>query len=458
MPDSLNRDPMNNDSDDATRGSPMPRSRAPRLLLLLVLIAAAGGGGYWYWHHREAAQTQAANGAAPGAAPGGRAGRRGAGGPGGGPGGGAGGAAAVPVTAAAAERKDLALSLDALGTVTPLNNITVRSQVDGTLVEVAFTEGQEVKKGDLLARIDDRTYAAALAQAVAKKAYDQAQLNNARVDLQRYQGLLAANGVTRQQVDTQRAQVAMYEAQVAQDQASIDSAKTQVDYTVIRSPIDGRVGLRQVDPGNLVRSSDSSGLVTVTQMRPMTVIFTVPQQELGRLLAAQAAGPVPVETTTANGQNPGAKGTLMTVDNTVDATTGTVKARASFPNEDGKLWPGAFVNLRMRIQTVPDAVVVPLVAVQQGPNGPYLFVVKADNTVEQRSVTLGSLTETQAAVATGLQPGERVVTSGGLRLNPGTAVAVAPPAGTTPVAEAATPPVGAASSGNRSRRAGGSTP
>ncbi|MHB0704557.1 efflux RND transporter periplasmic adaptor subunit, partial [Roseomonas mucosa] len=349
---------------------------------------------------------------------------------------GPGGGVPVPVTAAAAEVRDLPLTLDALGTVTPLNTITVRSQVSGTLVEVAFREGQEVRKGDLLARIDDRTYVAALEQAKAKKAYDQAQLANAKVDLQRYQGLLAANGVTRQQVDTQRAQVAMYEAQVAQDQAAIDSAQTQVDFTVIRSPIDGRVGLRQVDAGNLVQTSDSSGLVTLTQMRPITAIFTIPQQELGRLLRAQAAGKVPVRTIAA-GDDPGAEGTLLTVDNQVDSATGTVKARAVFPNEDNRLWPGAFVNLRIGIETVPDATVVPLVAVQQGPDGAFVFVVGSDSKVEQRSVQLGPVTLAEAVIRQGLKPGERVVTSGALRLNPGATVSVVDPAAPAPEAPAA---------------------
>lgn len=423
----------------------MTRSSFSRLVVLIVLLAGLAGGGYWAWKHYlggggQDGTTAARNGAP--AAPGG-ARRRGPGGPGGG--------MPVPVTVAAAAVKDLPLTIDALGTVTPLNTITVRSQVSGTLVEVAFKEGQEVRKGDLLARIDDRTYVAALEQAKAKKAYDQAQLANAKVDLQRYQGLLAANGVTRQQVDTQRAQVAMYEAQVAQDQAAIDSAQTQVDFTVIRAPIDGRVGLRQVDPGNLVQTSDSSGLVTLTQMRPITAIFTIPQQELGRLLRAQTAGKVPVRTIAA-GDDPGAAGTLLTVDNQVDSATGTVKARAVFPNEDSRLWPGAFVNLRIGIETVPDAMVVPLVAVQQGPDGSYVFVVGGDSKVEQRPVQLGAVTLTEAVIRQGLKPGERVVTSGALRLNPGATVSVVDPA--APAREAPAVPT-ASRQGRRQAEAGG---
>ncbi|APT56180.1 efflux RND transporter periplasmic adaptor subunit [Roseomonas gilardii] len=423
----------------------MTRSSFSRLVVLIVLLAGLGGGGYWAWKHYLGGGAQdgttAARSGGPAGGPGG-ARRRGPGGPGGG--------VPVPVTAAAAEVKDLPLTLDALGTVTPLNTITVRSQVSGTLVEVAFKEGQEVRKGDLLARIDDRTYVAALEQAKAKKAYDQAQLANAKVDLQRYQGLLAANGVTRQQVDTQRAQVAMYEAQVAQDQAAIDSAQTQVDFTVIRAPIDGRVGLRQVDPGNLVQTSDSSGLVTLTQMRPITAIFTIPQQELGRLLRAQTAGKVPVRTIAA-GDDPAAAGTLLTVDNQVDSATGTVKARAVFPNEDSHLWPGAFVNLRIGIETVPDATVVPLVSVQQGPDGSFVFVVGGDSKVEQRPVQLGAVTLTEAVIRQGLKPGERVVTSGALRLNPGATVSVVDPA--APAREAPAVPT-ASRQGRRQAEAG----
>ncbi|MFC7610485.1 efflux RND transporter periplasmic adaptor subunit [Teichococcus aestuarii] len=256
-----------------------------RLLLLLLLVLGAGGGGYYLWKQRQEAAAPAGQSAAQ-TAPGSPGGRRGPGA----------GGIPIPVTLAAAAQKDLVLTLDALGTVQALNSITVRSQVSGQLMEVRFQEGQEVKAGEILARIDDRTYAAALAQAEAKKAYDQAQLENARADLRRYQGLLSASGVTRQQVDTQRAQVAMYEAQVAQDQAAIDTARAQLDYTTIRAPIDGRIGLRGVDAGNLVSSGDATGIVTITQMRPIAVSFTLPQGELARLRRAMAAGPVTVET------------------------------------------------------------------------------------------------------------------------------------------------------------------
>ena len=395
----------------------MARTRI--LLATLGLLTLGAGVGAYLWQQR------------PEAAPAGRSAAQATPGQ---PGGRGRGSAAVPVTVAAAAQKDLPLTLDALGTVQALNNVTVRSQVTGQLTEVRFREGQEVKAGEVLARIDDRTYVAALAQAQAKKAYDQAQLENARTDLKRYQGLLAANGVTRQQVDTQRAQVAMYEAQVAQDQASIDTAQTQLDYTTIRAPLDGRVGLRQVDAGNLVSTGDATGIVSITQMRPIGVSFTIPQAELPRLRRAMAAGPVVVETIPSGGGTPTqpvsqpeapARGTVLTVDNQVDPATGTVKVKAVFPNEDTRLWPGAFVSLRLQIETVPDATVVPLVAVQQGPNGAFAFVAKADSTVEQRPLVLGAVTRSEAAIREGLRPGERVVTSGALRLNPGSRIDVA---------------------------------
>ncbi|MBI0434466.1 efflux RND transporter periplasmic adaptor subunit [Roseomonas sp. KE0001] len=394
-----------------------------RILILLLLVLGLAAGGWYFWQQRQAASP--ASRTAAETAPG-RPGQAGSGR------GAAMGGIPIPVAVAAAERRDLRLTLDVLGTVQALNAITVRSQVSGILTEVPFHEGQEVEAGAVLARIDDRTYAAALAQAVAKKAYDQAQLENARTDLRRYQGLLAANGVTRQQVDTQRAQVAMYEAQVAQDQAAIDTARTQLDYTVIRAPIAGRVGLRQVDPGNLVGAGDSTGIVSVTQMRPIGVNFTIPQGELPRLRRAMAAGPVTVETIPEAGPGRSAaplRGTVQTVDNQVDAATGTVKVKAVFPNEETSLWPGAFVSLRLAVETVPDAVVVPLVAVQQGPSGPYAFVVSPEgDRVGQRPLVLGAVTQTEAAIRDGLQAGERVVISGGLRLNDGSSVVLADPA------------------------------
>ncbi|MDO9706810.1 efflux RND transporter periplasmic adaptor subunit [Paracraurococcus lichenis] len=369
--------------------------------LLLALLGGAGGGAWTWWQHHQAKPVEAE-------ATGGRPGR-------GGP---------VPVTVAAAQRQDLPIRLDAIGTVQAFNTITVRAQVDGQLLEIAFREGQMVKKGDVLARIDPRSYQAALDQAVAKKAQDEALLANARLDLQRYTSLAQNQGVSKQQQDTQRAQVAQYEAQVQADQGAIDAARTQLSFTTIRSPIDGRVGLRLVDQGNIVRAGDATGIVTVSQLQPIAVVFTLPQQELPRVQDAMARGPVPVQVVRAGETAVRAEGELLTLDNAVDAQTGTIRLKASFANDDFRLWPGAFVNVRMEVDRLPGVTTVPLVAVQRGPDGPYAFLLKPDRTVEQRPLRLGALTPGDAVVRQGLQPGDRVVTSGALRLSPGAHVLV----------------------------------
>ena len=373
--------------------------RRPAVIALALVASGAAGAGAWFLsqHSAPAAAPQQAGGAHGGGAP-------------------------VPVTAAAAQQKDVPIMLEGLGTVQALNTITVRAQVDGLLVEIAFREGQQVREGDVLARIDPRPYQAALDQAMAKKAQDEALLANARLDLQRYTALGRSEVASRQQQDTQRAQVAQYEAQAQADLAAIDSARTQLSFATIRSPIDGRVGLRLVDQGNLARAGDATGIVTVAQLQPVAVVFTLPQQDLGRVLDALERGPVSVQASTRSGTM--AQGALLALDNSVDQQTGTIRLKASFPNEDNRLWPGAFVRVRLQVDAVPDATTVPLVAVQRGPDGPYAYVVRPDRTVEQRPLQLGDLTATEAVVRQGLQPGERVVTSGALRLTPGAAVAV----------------------------------
>ena len=391
-----------------TEVSTLSKRRAPLILLAIALLVGAGGGA-WYWWQRQAATTAEAPAA-------GRPGR---------------GGAPVPVTVVAAQTQDVPIRLDAIGTVQAFNTITVRAQVDGQLQEIAFTEGQMVKQGDVLARIDPRSYQAALDQAVAKKAQDEALLANGRLDLQRYTSLARNEGVSKQQQDTQRAQVAQYEAQVAADQGAIDAARTQVSFTTIRSPINGRVGLRLVDQGNIVRAGDATGIVTVSQLQPIALVFTLPQQELGRVQEAMARGAVPVQVVRANnpgteavaaGNGPLPEGQLLTIDNTVDAQTGTIKLKASFANADFRLWPGAFVNVRLEVDRLMAVITVPLVAVQRGPEGAFAFVLKPDRTVEQRPLRLGALTASEAVVRQGIQPGERVVTSGALRLSPGAAV------------------------------------
>lgn len=402
-----------------------PRRRRRWPWLLLVLLLAGGGAAWWYWPQITGqAGGQGASQPAPNTA---RPGGRRFGGP-------------VPVTVAAAARTDIPVLLDALGTVQALNSITIRSQVEGVLTEISFTEGQEVQAGDILARIDPRTYAAALAQAEAKRAQNQALLANARLDLQRYADLARSNGASRQQLDTQRAQVAQFEAQVMADDAAIASARTQVDFTTIRSPIAGRVGIRSVDQGNLIRAGDSTGIVTVNQLAPISVLFTLPQQELPRVISAMRAGTVTVQALAADG-SVRATGTLLTPDNTVDQTTGTIRLKAGFPNEDRLLWPGAFINVRIQVGTLREALTIPLAAVQRGPDGPYAFLLRADSTVEQRNLTLGMITASVAVVTRGLEPGDAVVTSGGLRLSQGSEVSVAEPL--RPAARGA-PPVGEA--------------
>lgn len=395
--------------------------RRRRGWIWLLLLALAAGGGWYAWRQGRLPflpQPRPAAGPAAPAGPGGPRGR-----------------VAIPVSAAEARVADVPIVLDALGTVQAFNTITVVPQVTGRITEIAFTEGQEVKAGDVLVRLDPRAFQAALDQAVATKAQREAQLANARLDLQRYQQLMRINGTSQQTLDTQRAAVAQLEAQVQYDQATIENARVQLDYTVIRSPIDGRVGLRQVDLGNLVQSS-SSGIVTITQLRPISVLFTLPQQSLPQVMAALGAGTVPVETVLpetglprpdGTPAPPDPAGTLVTVDNQVDAATGTIRLKATFANEDNRLWPGAFVNIRMQVAVLRDVTAVPLVAVQRGPDGPYAFVVTAQNTVEQRPLTLGIVSGEQAVVRSGLRPGERVVTSGALRLTPGSAVVVAAP-------------------------------
>jgi multidrug efflux system membrane fusion protein len=311
-------------------------------------------------------------------------------------------------------------------------NIT--SLVDGTLLSVDYREGQEVKKGDVLARVDPVTYQAALDQAVAKKALDEAQLANAKVDLARYTNLVKTNAIAPQQLDTQRTLVAQLEAQVKLDQGAIDNAAAYLRWCTITSPIDGRTGIRLVDPGNVVRAATAMPIVVVTQIQPIALLFTLPQQQLGPVNAAIAkantagTGPLVVEALGADNKTVVDRGKLQVVNNQVDQTTGTIQLKAEFPNQNLQLWPGQFVNVRLLVDTLRDVVVVPPVAVQRGPppNTNFVYVIQADDIVSVRAVAVGQQNETQAVITRGLNAGDRVVTTGFTQLADKRPVTVAP--------------------------------
>jgi multidrug efflux system membrane fusion protein len=330
----------------------------------------------------------------------------------------------VPVLVTAARYADVPVYLDALGAVKALNTVTVRPQVDGKLIAVDVKEGQDVKRGDVLARIDPTTFQAALDQALAKKAQDEALLANARNDLARYEKLAAANAINRQQADTQRAQVAQYTAQVQADQAAIESARATLNFTTIRAPIDGRTGLRQVDEGNIVHASDPTGIVVITQLTPIAVLFNLPQQNIDEVNTAFAKAPLPVDALRADTNAVIDHGTLKVVDNQVDTSTGTVKLKAEFPNPGLRLWPGQFVNVRLLINTLKHVVVIPTGAVQRGPNGAFIYVVNGNNTAAVHPIQVRKQDEIQTVVASGVTPPERVVTTGFARLTDGARVSV----------------------------------
>jgi multidrug efflux system membrane fusion protein len=330
--------------------------------------------------------------------------------------------APIAVDTAAAAHRDMPIYLQGLGTVQAFYTVTVTARVDGELQQVAFTEGQSVRKGDLLAQIDPRPNQAALEQAVAAKAKDAAQLENAKRDLARYTILQPQDLASKQTVDTAHAMVEQLSAQVQVDQATIDNARTQLDYTRISSPINGRTGIRLVDPGNIVHAASTTGIVVVTQVQPISVVFTLPEENLGTVGAALAAGAVKVTTISREGGDALDQGTLSLIDNQIDQTTGTVKLKATFGNAQNKLWPGQYVNARVLIRTDHDALTIPTTAVQFGPNGPFTYVVKTDSTVEARPLKIGEDSDGTTIVTNGLSLNERVVTSNQYRLQPGTHV------------------------------------
>jgi membrane fusion protein, multidrug efflux system len=326
---------------------------------------------------------------------------------------------AIAVDTAAANHTDVPIYLQGLGTVQAFYTVTVTARVDGELQKIGFTEGQEVRKGDLLAQIDPRPNQAAYEQAVATKAKDAAMMENAKRDVDRYALLQPQELASKQTVDTARALLDQLKAQVQVDQALIDNARTQLDYTRITSPINGRTGIRLVDPGNIVHAASTTGIVVVTQVQPISVIFTLPEEDLSAVGAALAAGPVKVTTLSRDGKTELDQGTLTLIDNEIDQTTGTARLKATFANTRNTLWPGQYVNARVLVRTEHNALTLPTSAVQLGPNGPFTYVVKSDSTVEVRPLTLGDESGGMTVIKSGIALNERVVTSNQYRLQSG---------------------------------------
>ncbi|MBB3237560.1 efflux RND transporter periplasmic adaptor subunit [Phyllobacterium endophyticum] len=345
--------------------------------------------------------------------------------------------ASIPVQAAVAVQADVPVFLDGLGTVQAFNTVTVKAKVDGELQQVLFTEGQSVKKGDLLAVIDPRPFQAAFDQASAKMVQDQANLDNDKIILQRDKKLTAQEFTTVETTQTQQSTVAQLQAQIAQDAAAKDAAAVSLSYTQMIAPVDGRTGLRLVDQGNYVHATDTTGIVVITQTQPISVVSTLPEDDLAAVRAAQDAGTVSVTAYSRDGSAKLGTGTLSVIDNEIDQTSGTMRLKSTFPNMGEKLWPGQFVDIRLQEKVVHQAITVPSAALERGQDGFFVYVVNPDDTVEVRSIKPGQISSGRALIESGLTPGERVVTAGQYRLEAGSRVSVeAMPDKTTDVSDA----------------------
>ncbi|HHL1971670.1 MdtA/MuxA family multidrug efflux RND transporter periplasmic adaptor subunit [Klebsiella pneumoniae] len=392
----------------------MKGSNKNRWAAVLAVVIVAGAA-YWFWQGREAANTPSSTAAGPGQQ-----------GPG--PGGGRHGrfgAALAPVQAATATNESVPRYLSGLGTVTAANTVTVRSRVDGQLLAIHFTEGQQVKAGDLLAEIDPSQFKVALAQAQGQLAKDQATLANARRDLARYQQLVKTNLVSRQELDTQQSLVSETQSTIKADEAAVASAQLQLNWSRITAPIDGRVGLKQVDIGNQISSGDTTGIVVLTQTHPIDLVFTLPENQIATVIQAQKAGKnLVVEAWDRTNKQKISEGYLLSLDNQIDATTGTIKLKARFNNQDDTLFPNQFVNARMLVDTEQNAVVIPTAALQMGNEGHFVWVLNDENKVSKHTVTPGIQDSLKVVINAGLSAGDRVVTDGIDRLTEGSKVEV----------------------------------
>ena len=363
-------------------------------IAIAVILLAVGGYAGWHHFHVKSAAAAAPTGPTP-----------------------------VPVTVTPVKRADFPVYLTGLGTVQPYDTVTVRSRVDGQVTEVGFKQGEMIKQGQVLVQIDPRPYQAALDQATAKKAQDEASLRDAQLNLARYGALAKLDFASRQQFNTQQATVQELMAQIQGDQAAIDNAQTQLSYTTIRSPLSGKAGFRLVDPGNIVHATDTTGIVTIVKLQPISVVFTAPEEEVPDINKALAAGTVPVTALSTDGTKVLSQGHLALVNNAVDQASGTIRMKATFANTDNVLWPGLSVSTRLLLDTLKQVIVVPDLAVERGPNGLYAFVVAAGNKTQMRSVTVGQVGDGESVITQGLTPGENVVVSGQYELQPGTLVA-----------------------------------